>query len=176
MRLWSRWIADAPSLIWENGVRRWRWRRRRLVMCSQSTPCTVRASAIKERWQRQGTASAHMMASHSPGARHQVLKSRLEFSVGQAGLFQLVGKGLAAELRVVRRSRDRAHVGHAGHAMHAHDLDELLKRTVGEPYAWDEQVAPRFFPIAPVRLNAGRGGTAARRSWRPGLPRSDCAG
>ena len=43
-------------------VRECNWERFLLMMSSTQIPSTVSASAIRERWQRQGTASAHINA------------------------------------------------------------------------------------------------------------------
>src|SRR6185312_12432742 len=52
-----------PPRTWANGVNEWVAGSARLTMCLTSTPRTVRASATSERWQRHGTASAHMIAT-----------------------------------------------------------------------------------------------------------------
>ena len=44
-----------------NEVRACVWRRVSLTISSTRTPCTVKASAINERWHRHGTASAHIV-------------------------------------------------------------------------------------------------------------------
>ena len=41
------------------------WHRVWLIISSTRRPCTSKASAINERWQRHGTASAHIIATHS---------------------------------------------------------------------------------------------------------------
>jgi hypothetical protein len=47
------------------GVSVWTWRRVGLMMSSVRIPRTNKASAMSERWQRQGTASAHINAMRS---------------------------------------------------------------------------------------------------------------
>jgi hypothetical protein len=53
---------SCPFLAFRNGVRRCLAATVRLIISRTIHPFFVNASAIRERWQRQGTASAHIIA------------------------------------------------------------------------------------------------------------------
>jgi hypothetical protein len=52
-----------------HGVSKWRLVRTPLVISLTAIPLTIRASATSERWQRQGTASAHINTTCEAFAR-----------------------------------------------------------------------------------------------------------
>ena len=60
-----------PPSICAHGVSAWGWAFPGPMMCRTSSPNAVRASATSERWQRHGTASAHMIAA-GPSSRARV--------------------------------------------------------------------------------------------------------
>src|SRR6185437_4287727 len=94
-------------------------RRTGVMMCSTGWPRTVSASATSERWQRHGTASAHMIAESFAcdnfSNRASVAQSA-EFGqmrVGDVRAAQGSGEGGAIELRIVARARNGANVHEA---------------------------------------------------------------